>query len=218
MKKILGLVMVTVALTCLMSCVSTAEKQAKKERAAALEALKPVRTIPEKRLSWVDSVPNTKSELAFIGVSNQYATEAEARNEAQRDGRYQLVNYYGTLMSDAGRTAKGTSGLTSDVFDPEVKSQELKEYLSSGIASKISAKEYYTEIYLTTENKYAYKVFALMGIEKSVADKAVEDFMKQQADSYKKQAAAEKDAAKRKQLEEAAEWFGGSLESNIFSD
>ena len=216
MKKIVGVLAVVLTAMLVVGCASKSEKDAAKQRAAALEALKPVQTIPEKRPSWVDSVPITNKELAFVGVSNQFATESEARNAAQQDGRYQLVRYYGTLMADKGREAKGTSGLTSDVFDPQIKAQELQEYLAEGIASKITAKEYYTEVYLTTDVKNAYKVYALMPIEKSVAEKAVKDYLQQQSDAYKAQAAAEKDAAKRKQLEEAADFFGGSLQSSLF--
>ena len=102
------------------------------------------------------------------------------------------------------------------MFDPQVASQQLEEYLSEGIAKQIAAKEFYTEIYLTTENKYAYKVYTLLPIEKKVADEAVKEYLQNAADAYKAQAETEKDAEKRQQLENASAFFGGALQSSIF--
>lgn len=197
----------------------SAKKQAKeaaRQREAAIAALKPIQTIPEKRPSWVDSVPITGKTLSFVGVSNQYATDAEARNVAQSDGRGQLVKYYGTLMSDKGRTATATYGITSDVFDPQIASQELEEFVAEGLAKGLPAKEFYTEIYFTQSSKNAYKVYALMQIEKEQADKAMQEYCNQKAAEYQSKAEAEKDAEKRRQLEKTADLFGGMLESSLF--
>ena len=216
MRKIIGMMTVLVAAALVIGCASSPEKETAKKRAAALEALKPIQSIPEKRPDWVDSVPITKTELAFVGVSNQYATDAEARNAAQNNARNQLVHYYGTLMSDKGRTAKASYGIASDVFDPQIASQELEEYLSEGIAKQIAAKEFYTEVYLTTDTKYAYKVYALLPIEKKIADAAIKEYLQNAADAYKAQAAAERDAEKRMQLEKASDFFGGTLQTSLF--
>lgn len=216
MRKFIGMMTVLVAASLVIGCASSPEKEAAKKRAAALEALKPIQSIPEKRPDWVDSVPITKTELAFVGVSNQYATDAEARNAAQNNARNQLVHYYGTLMSDKGRTAKASYGITSDVFDPQIASQELEEYLSEGIAKQIAAKEFYTEVYLTTDTKYAYKVYALLPIEKKIADAAIKEYLQNAADAYKAQAAAERDAEKRMQFEKASDFFGGTLQTSLF--
>lgn len=216
MRKFIGMMTVLVAAALVIGCASSPEKEAAKKRAAALEALKPIQSIPEKRPDWVDSVPITKTELAFVGVSNQYATDAEARNAAQNNARNQLVHYYGTLMSDKGRTAKASYGITSDVFDPQIASQELEEYLYEGIAKQIAAKEFYTEVYLTTDTKYAYKVYALLPIEKKIADAAIKEYLQNAADAYKAQAAAERDAEKRMQFEKASDFFGGTLQTSLF--
>ncbi|WP_308510126.1 hypothetical protein [uncultured Treponema sp.] len=216
MRKFIGMMTVLVAAALVIGCASSPEKEAAKKRAAALEALKPIQSIPEKRPDWVDSVPITKTELAFVGVSDQYATDAEARNAAQNNARNQLVHYYGTLMSDKGRTAKASYGITSDVFDPQIASQELEEYLSEGIAKQIAAKEFYTEVYLTTDTKYAYKVYALLPIEKKIADAAIKEYLQNAADAYKAQAAAERDAEKRMQFEKASDFFGGTLQTSLF--
>ena len=207
------------ALTLVTGCASSPKKQAKeaaRQREAAIAALKPIQTIPEKRPSWVDSVPITNKTLSFVGVSNQYATDAEARDAAQSNGRGQLVKYYGTLMSDKGRTATATYGITSDVFDPQVASQELEEFVAEGLAKGLPAKEFYTEVYFTQASKNAFKVYALMQIDKEQADKAMQEYCNQKAAEYQSKAEAEKDAEKRRQLEKTAELFGGMLQSSLF--
>lgn len=207
------------ALALVTGCASSPKKQAKEaalQREAAIAALKPIQTIPEKRPSWVDSVPITNKTLSFVGVSNQYATDAEARNEAQSDGRNQLVKYYGTLISDKGRKATATYGITSDVFDPQVASQELEEFVAEGLAKGLPAKEFYTEVYFTQASKNAFKVYALMQIDKEQADKAMQEYCNQKAAEYQSKAEAEKDAEKRRQLEKTSELFGGMLQSSLF--
>lgn len=218
MKK--GIVFVMIAALAVSAGFSaSAKKKAKEEarqREAKITALRPIRTIPEKRPTWVDSLPITNKTLAFIGVSNQYATDAEARDAAQQNGRNQLVKYYGTFMSDKGVSIKATYGLTSDVFDPQVAAQELEEFVAEGIAKGLPAKEFYTEVYFTKDSKEAYKVYSLMLIDKADADKAMQEYCKQKAAEYQSKADAEKDAEKRRQLEKTAEIFGGMLQSSLF--
>lgn len=209
-------ILIVLSVCVLGGCASSPERQAAKQREAALAALEPVRTIPEKRPDWVDSLPISNKELAFVGVSNQYATDSEARSVAQSDGRNQLVKYYGTLISDKGRTATASYGITSDVFDPQVASQELEEYIAEGLAKNLPAHEFYTEIYMTVDAKTAYKVYALMLIDKATADKTAQEYLDRKAKEYLDQASAEKDAEKRQQFEKAAEFFGGTLQSSMF--
>ena len=219
MKRKLVLIAMAVMAVNFSGFAKSAKKQAKeaaRQREAAIAALKPIQTIPEKRPSWVDSVPITNKTLSFVGVSNQYATDAEARDEAQGDGRGQLVKYYGTLISDKGRKATATYGITSDVFDPQVASQELEEFVAEGLAKGLPAKEFYTEVYFTQASKNAFKVYALMQIDKEQADKAMQEYCNQKAAEYQSKAEAEKDAEKRRQLEKTSELFGGMLQPSLF--
>ncbi|MBP5175101.1 MAG: hypothetical protein ILP07_04200 [Treponema sp.] len=216
MKKTVGVLAAALALALLSGCASSPEKEAARKRAAAMDALTPLKTIPEKRPAWVDSVPITKSELAFVGVSDEkVASDQIARNRAENDARKKLVHFYGTPMKDAGRSASASYGLSSDVFDPEMVSQQFETYLSEGVAKEITAREYYTEIYqsLNEDYQFTYKVYALLPIEKKVADAALKEFAQKEADAYKAKAAAERDAERRSQLEKAADYFGGPLQT-----
>ena len=221
MKRKLVLIAMAVMAVNFSGFAKSAKKQAKeaaRQREAAIAALKPIQTIPEKRPSWVDSLPITSKTLSFVGVSIMYVIEAEAnaRNEAQNDGRGQLVKYYGTLMSDKGIKATATYGITSDVFDPQVASQELEEFVAEGLAKGLPAKDFYTEIYLTQDSKNKLKVYALMQIDKEQADKAMQEYCNQKAAEYQSKAEAEKDAEKRRQLEKTSELFGGMLQPSLF--
>lgn len=186
-----------------------------KVRKAALAALEPVKTIPAKRPDWIDVVPITKKELAFTGISNNFATDVEARNDAMKNGRNQLVSYYGTMVSDKSRELSATYGISSDILDPQKAGQELREYLAEGVAKNLPGKEFYTEMYLNENNKPYYRVYVLMTISKEDADRAMKEFNQNKANEYQKKAEAEKDAEKRKQFEKVRDIFGGDLQSSL---
>ena len=186
-----------------------------KARKAALAALEPVKTIPAKRPEWIDVVPITKKELAFTGISNNFATDVEARNDAMKNGRNQLVSYYGTMVSDKSRELSATYGISSDILDPQKAGQELREYLAEGVAKNLQGKEFYTEMYLNENNKPYYRVYVLMTISKEDSDRAMKEFNQNKANEYQKKAEAEKDAEKRKQFEKVRDIFGGDLQSSL---
>lgn len=186
-----------------------------KARKAALAALEPVKTIPAKRPDCIDVVPITKKELAFTGISNNFATDVEARNDAMKNGRNQLVSYYGTMVSDKSRELSATYGISSDILDPQKAGQELREYLAEGVAKNLPGKEFYTEMYLNENNKPYYRVYVLMTISKEDADRAMKEFNQNKANEYQKKAEAEKDAEKRKQFEKVRDIFGGDLQSSL---
>lgn len=216
MKKLGCVAFAAVLGLMVVGCASSPEKDAVKARAAVIESLKPIKTEPEKKPDWTTSVPITNKQLAFVGVSGKFAEEKDARNEASADGRNQLVKYYGTLISDKGQTVKATYGITSDVFDPQVASRELEEFVAEGLAKALPAKDWYVETYVKPNSDFYYKAYVLMIIDKSEADKALKEYCNQKAAEYQKQADAEKNAEKRKQLEKVSEFFGGSLPSSMF--
>lgn len=196
-------------------CVSSPEAQANRSRERALMALKPYRTIPAQRPAWIDNIQHSKAELAFVGVSDKFATEAEARNKAQANGRDQLVKYFGTQISDQSRTAKSTYGISSDIFTPQQASQELQEAVSKGLSQKLAAHSFYIEAYLTKDEEEYYVAYVMMKIDKSDVNKMLEKYCDDKANETRKKAAAEKDVERKKQLEKVADFFGGDLKSSL---
>ena len=193
----------------------TVPAPAQSARNAALEQAKPIRTEPAQRPDWVDNVPDSPQRLSFIGSSDRYATAAGARSAAGENGRKQLVDYYGTLMVNQARTHSATYGITSDVFAPQIVGQRLDERISENVAQALAPRSYYTLVYLDNTNREAFEVYVLMEVDKALVRRVIDNYGQEQAADYKKKAAAERDTARRQQLEKAAEFFGGNLSSKL---
>jgi hypothetical protein len=189
---------------------------AKSARDLAIEAAVPIRTSAPQRPEWIDTVPQTPTVLSFVGTSLRFSTEAQARDNAQENGRRQLVDYYGTVMSNKAREYTATYGISSDVFSPQIAAQQLNERIAQNIAQALEARSFYTEVFLDDTNREAFSVHVLMEIEKARVAKVIDDFGKDTAADIARQAATEQAVARKQQMEKAAEFFGGNLSSSLF--
>jgi len=54
-----------------------------------------------------------------------------------------------------------------------------------------------------------------MQVDKALVRRIIDNYGKEQAADYAKKAAAEQDAARKQQLQKAAEFFGGNLSSSL---
>jgi hypothetical protein len=202
----------------MMGCASapSASAPAKSARDLAVEAAKPIRTSAAQRPEWIDTVPQSAVAVDFVGASLRFATEAQARDNAQENGRRQLVDFYGTVMSNHAREYTATYGISSEVFSPQIAAQQLNERIAENVAQALAARSFYTEVFLDNTNREAFSVYVLMEIEKARVAKVIDDFGKATAADLAKRAAAEQDAARKQQIEKAAEFFGGNLSSSLF--
>jgi hypothetical protein len=202
----------------LAGCGSSPAKEAKSARQAAIEQATPIRTEPAQKPEWVYKVPVSTSTLSFIGSAGKYATATGnqgARYFAEENGRTQLVDYYGTVMVNKARTYASTYGITSDVLAPQVAAQQLNERVAQNVSQALAPREYYTEVYLDNTNREAFEVYVWMEVDKALVRRVIDNYGKEQAADYAKKAAAEQDAARRQQLQKAAEFFGGNLSSTL---
>ncbi|MDR2135877.1 MAG: hypothetical protein LBO76_04605 [Treponema sp.] len=219
-KKTVGTIaaiMIAAAFTGCASQAGTAPSN-RPARDAAIEQSKPIRTEPEQRPAWVDSVPDSPATLNFIGSAGRYATatgNTGARYYAEENGRTQLVDYYGTLMVNQARTHAATYGITSDVLAPQIAGQQLNERIAQNVAQALAPRSYYTVVYLDSTNREAFEVYVLMEVDKALVRRVIDNYGQEQAADYAKKAAAEQDAARRQQLEKAADFFGGNLSSKL---
>jgi len=178
----------------------------------------PIRTEPAQRPAWVDNVPDSPTTLSFIGSAGRYATATGnmgARYFAEENGRAQLVDYYGTLMVNKARTHAATYGITSDVLAPQIAAQELNERIAQAVSQALAPRSYYTIVYLDNTNREAFEVYVLMEVSKALVKRVIDNYGQEQAADYAKKAAAEQDAARKQQLEKAAEFFGGNLSTSL---
>ncbi|MDR2093936.1 MAG: hypothetical protein LBP76_00255 [Treponema sp.] len=216
MAKVMAAMMIAAAVT---GCASQAEATMNSSaRNAAIEQSKPIRTEPEQRPEWVDTLPNSPTVLSFVGSAGRYATatgNTGARYYAEENGRTQLVDYYGTLMVNQARTHAATYGITSDVLAPQIAGQQLNERIAQNVAQALAPRSYYTLVYLDGTNREAFEVYVLMEVDKALVRRVIDNYGQEQAADYAKKAADEQDAARKQQLEKAAEFFGGNLSSKL---
>ena len=211
-----------VAMIAVMGCASkpatTSGSKQPTERDTAIAAATPIRMEPAQKPEWTYNVPQSPTVLSFIGTAGRYATATGnqgARYFAEENGRTQLVDYYGTLMSNQARTHAATFGITSEVLSPQIAAQQLNERIAQNVAQALAPRSYYTEVYLDNTNREAYEVYVLMEIDKALVRRVIDNYGQEQAADYAKRAAAEQDAVRRQQLEKASEFFGGSLSSKL---
>ena len=207
-----------IAIIAVTGCVSQPVAEARSARAAAIEQATPIRTEPAQRPLWVDNVPDSPTTLSFIGSAGRYATatgNTGARYYAEENGRTQLVDYYGVVMVNKARTYASTYGISSEVFAPEIAGQQLNERIAQNLSQALAPREYYTLVYLDNTNREAFEVYVLMQIDKALVKRVIDNYGQEQAADYARRAAAEQDAARRQQLQRAAEFFGGNLSSTL---
>jgi hypothetical protein len=213
--KRLTIIVATVCLAFLACASSTPAPAQKSERELAIERAAPIRTEPAQRPDWIDTVPRPTSALAFVGTSLRYATSAQARDNAQENGRRQLVDYYGTLMVNKGREYTATYGLSNEVFSPQVAAQQLNERIAQNVSQALEARSFYTQVFLDNTDREAFEVNVLMEVDKALVARVIDNYGKEAAEDLKKKAAAEQDAARKQQFEKAAEFFGGNLSTSL---
>jgi hypothetical protein len=193
----------------------TSNRSARNE---AIAQATPIRAEPAQRPAWVDTVPDSPATLSLIGSAGRYVTATGnngARYYAEENGRTQLVDYFGTLMVNQARTASATYGITSDVLAPQIAGQQLNERIAQNVAQALAPRSYYTLVYLDNTNREAFEVYVLMEVDKALVRRVIDNYGQEQAADYARKAAAEQDAARRQQMEKAAEFFGGNLSSKL---
>lgn len=170
-KEILGLLIFSFAF---LGCFSTkiSENNAKiiEENNDAIF----LESFPGDRPSWVDFVPISDSELYFIGMSNYLASENVAREEARKDAFNQVLKYYGTVVRAQAQEKRTVKGLTSDLIDPYIESEEIIQSFAEGHVSQILPENYYTEKYLVGNKKEQWKCYVKCSISKKKVQEEIE--------------------------------------------
>jgi hypothetical protein len=118
-------------------------------------------------------------------------------------------------MVNKARTYAATYGITSDVLAPQIVGQQLNERLAQNISQALAPREYYTLVYLDSTDREAFEVYVLMQVDKALVRRVIDNYGREQAADLAKRAAAEQDAARKQQLQRAAEFFGGNLSSSL---
>ncbi len=86
--------------------------------------------------SWTKKIPTDLDGSYFVGVSNPMLTEKDARNDAMRDAKDQVIRYLGEWLAEASSTATKTVGNSADL-QTLMDDTKVKESISGGIARSV---------------------------------------------------------------------------------
>ena len=86
--------------------------------------------------SWTKKIPSDLDGSYFVGVSNPMLSEKEARIDAQRDAKEQVIRYLGEWLSEGSMTVSKTVGNTGDL-QTLMDDTRVKESLSGGVARAV---------------------------------------------------------------------------------
>ena len=79
--------------------------------------------------------------MYFVGVSNPMLSEKEARADALRDAKEQVIRYLGEWLAEGSMTVSKTVGTTGDL-QTLMDDTKVKESLSGGVARSVKDKNW----------------------------------------------------------------------------
>lgn len=86
--------------------------------------------------SWTKKVPTDLDGMYFVGVSNPMLSEKEARSDALRDAKEQVVRYLGEWLAEGNTSVSKTVGTSNDL-QTLIEDTKVKENLSGGVARSV---------------------------------------------------------------------------------
>ena len=145
---------------------------------------------------WTDSPSSvdTKEAKAFVGTSNNMASEGVAREDALKNARQQIIDAMGVTGKRQISEVISLVGSTSDIIDPGVVTDMATKMVSESTV-KTRAKEFHVERWQRQAEKgveYYYKVYVLVFWNnkdtEEVVKSAVLEVAKKEKDEQKKTA------------------------------
>lgn len=160
-----------------------------------------------KRPGWTLEEPATVNGMMhFVGLSGNYATEQQGREDAKRNSISSLVSYTGTLVKAKFERARKDFGLDSNVIDPTTSARTFEQQLSVNVAREVKAKTWYIEKWQTPTG-VAHRVFLLAEVPQRAVDDSMKGTAREMARKAEQQAKEAGDAIAKKQAENATEFW-----------
>ena len=146
------------------------------------------------------SCADTREEKGFTGISHRYKMEVDARNDALKNARQQIIDAAGVHGQRKIYEVISSVGVSSDIINPAVVSDEMTKLVSEAFVQS-KAKKWYVEKWkkwIESGPEYSYKVYVLVLISN-------EDVEEQMKESILKQAEATKDEQIERNINRALE-------------
>ena len=143
-----------------------------------------LRTQPAIKPVWVDMIPKSDTEIFFVGVSRGFSSASEARADARENAFNQVVKFYGDFIQNTASEKTSTSSSAGETLASFIQAESEITSFAQAIVSQVSADQYYTEIYLTPDNKEQYVVYALCQLPRERVMWEIENFAKNTSERY----------------------------------
>lgn len=121
---------------------------------------------PGDRLLWASETPRpgwayetpkaTGGAHIVVGMSNKYADEKSARDDAERDSRLRATRYLETAVREAFERIVAELGLASTVLNPSVASRGYIEMNSQAVIQNSEVTKLYVEKWQSSETGETY--------------------------------------------------------------
>ena len=141
---------------------------------------------------------DTKQAKAFCGTSHNFSSEGDARDDALKNARTQIIDAMGTYGQHIVEQVVSSVGLSGSILDPGMVMDDATKMVSEA-EIKTRAREFSVQKWSKKTSQgvdYYYRVYVM--VQWSNAD--AEDMVKQ---AVKKQAAAKVDEAAQKNINRA---------------
>lgn len=148
----------------------------------------------EKKPDWVNdpSSADKKDLKAFVGVSHDFKMENDARADALKDARQQIIDFMGVLGKRVIKEAIVTSGVSADIINPAIAKNEQSEFVSDTFI-KTRAKNYHIERWQKVLDNRSVENFFKVYVLVQFDEKDTQEYFEQVFARAKQQAANEKE-------------------------
>ena len=134
---------------------------------------------PDIKPQWIYSEPESDNGfIFFIGISDKFADEKEARESAQRDCIKKFAAYCGVEVTELFKSITANYGLSSDINDPVKASVSNEKQVIDALVTRLKTSEWYVEKWgVFSDNEILeqyYKVFVKSKVPEEEYKKVIE--------------------------------------------
>ena len=158
----------------------------------------------EQKPEWTIKEPGVKDgNQFFIGLSDKFETEKEARDNAYSHALNNVVKYISTDIRTKTERLMASTGLSSKIIDPTVTVRGLEEQLSSAVARRVKPQEYYIEKWERkqgSERHTYYMIYLLVNVPQEEIERVITEQISYQNELISAVKASQEQLAKAKNL------------------
>jgi hypothetical protein len=182
-----ALVAAVILLAAVLGACATAGTQTVPARQAAVQGADTrrvlSRTEPAEKPLWVNTTPQSGTELYFTGISGMYGDAADARKAARDDAFNQVVRYYGEYIQTSSVEKTSAAGIEGSLELYLAYEEDITRF-AQAVVSQVGVDNYYTEVYTDPANGEVYQVYVLCQISKQKAETDIRDFARNISGRY----------------------------------